>query len=69
MRLLEEESRWKRLGLEVDRAEFCKGLERVRDLRNDVMHFDPGGLEPADLEFLDEFAGFLRQLRSIGAVV
>ena len=68
VRLLQKESRWKRLGLEVDRVEFSKGLERVRDLRNDVMHFDPDGLEPIDVEFLDEFAGFLRQLRSMGAV-
>lgn len=68
VRLLQEESRWKRLGLEVDRVEFCKGLERVRDLRNDVMHFDPDGLEPTDIDFLDEFATFLRQLRSMGAV-
>ena len=68
VRLLQEERRWKRVGLEVDRVEFCKGLERVRELRNDVMHFDPDGLEPTDIDFLDEFATFLRRLRSMGAV-
>ena len=68
VRLIQEESRWKRLGVEIDRVEFCKGLERIRELRNDVMHFDPGGLEPADIAFLNEYATFLRRLRSMGAV-
>jgi hypothetical protein len=52
----------------VDRAEFCAGLDHVRELRNDVMHFDPDGLEPSDMAFLREFAEFLRRLRTIGAV-
>lgn len=68
VRLVENEDRWEYLGLDVDRAEFCKSLERIRELRNDVMHFDPSGLEPTDMDFLNEFAGFLRRLRSMGAV-
>jgi predicted transcriptional regulator len=68
VRLIQEENRWKRLGVEIDRVEFCKGLERIRELRNDVMHFDPGGPEPADIGFLNEYATFLRRLRSMGAV-
>jgi hypothetical protein len=68
VRLVQNEDRWELLNLEVDRVEFCKNLERIRELRNDVMHFDPGGLEPTDIDFLNEFATFLRRLRSIGAV-
>jgi hypothetical protein len=66
--LVREESRWKKLSLAVDRAGFCSSLDRIRELRNDVMHFDPDGLEPSDMEFLREFAEFLRKLRAIGAV-
>jgi hypothetical protein len=68
VRLVQNEDRWEALDLAVDRVEFCKGLERIRELRNDVMHFDPGGLEPTDIDFLNEFAAFLRRLRSMGAV-
>ena len=68
VRLVQNEDRWNQLELEVDRAEFCKGLERVGDLRNDVMHFRPEGLESTDMEFLNEFAAFLRRLRSMGAL-
>lgn len=68
VRLVEEGGRWQRLGVEVDRTEFCRSLERVRELRNDVMHFDPDGLEPSDIDFLREFANFLARLRAMGAV-
>jgi len=67
VRLLQNEANWKKVDLEVDRLEFCKRLEKVRDLRNDVMHFDPDGQEPSDVQFLGEFAKFLLRLRSMGA--
>jgi hypothetical protein len=41
-------------------------LDQVRDIRNDVMHFDPDGIPPDDLERLREFARFLQRLQSIG---
>lgn len=68
IRLVEPEKRWKKLKLEVDRVKFLEGLNRVRDVRNDVMHFDPEGLEPGDFKFLQDFAAFLRSLRDIGAI-
>ena len=37
-------------------------------IRNDVMHFDPDGLEANDLHVLREFAQFLKRLRDVGAV-
>jgi hypothetical protein len=67
IRLIENEKRWKRLKLEIDRVEFVRRLDKVRDIRNDVMHFDPDGLVPADMELLREFARFLRRLREVGA--
>jgi CBS domain-containing protein len=68
IRLIENEKRWKKLGLEIDRGEFMTRLNKIREVRNDVMHFDPDGLEPSDLELLNEFAQFLKQLRDVGAV-
>src|SRR5262249_27389522 len=45
VRLLENEKRWKKVGLALDRTEFVKRLVEIRDIRNDVMHFDPEGLD------------------------
>ncbi len=67
-RLLESEERWTKLQLEIDRAEFVSRLNRVREIRNDVMHFEPEGLETTDLLVLREFAHFLKRLRDVGAV-
>lgn len=68
VRLIQDEHRWTKLSVAIDKTEFCKGLERVRDIRNDVMHFNPDGLESADMGHLREFAGYLRRLRSLGAM-
>lgn len=68
LRLIEPEKRWKKLKIEIDRVEFLERLNRVREIRNDVMHFDPDGLDPDDLTFLREFAQFLKRLRDVGAV-
>lgn len=68
IRLIEPEKRWKKLRVEIDRVEFLERLNRVREVRNDVMHFDPDGLDPLDLVFLREFAQFLKRLRDVGAV-
>lgn len=68
VRLIEPEKHWKKLRIEIDRVEFLGRLNRVREVRNDVMHFDPDGLDPDDLVFLREFAKFLKRLRDVGAV-
>lgn len=46
----------------MDRATFVRELDEVRKLRNDVMHFDPDGLEPEDLRRLREFGEFMRRV-------
>jgi len=66
VRLLEKDRRWKKVNLAVDRKEFCTRLDKVRGIRNDVMHFDPDSIPPKDLEHLRYFANFLQQLRTIG---
>jgi hypothetical protein len=67
LRLLENPDRWEKLGLRIDRPTFCVSLDRVRRIRNDVMHFDPDGIPPGDVDHLRHFSRFLRQLRNIGA--
>jgi predicted transcriptional regulator len=66
-RLLEEPNRWSRLELPIDRTEFIRLLDRVRLIRNDVMHFDPDGILKEDLDVLRDFVRFLRTLQRMGA--
>ncbi len=61
-RLLEREGSWEKLDLRIDCKEFIKCLERVRSIRNDIMHFSPDGIEPDDLEQLERLARLLREL-------
>jgi hypothetical protein len=49
----------------VDRGTFVRDLENVNTIRNDVMHFDPDGISPDDLEELRKTANFLQELRAI----
>lgn len=49
-RLLETPKHWEQLNLHLDRPAFIKLLHRVREIRNDVMHFDPDGIPDTDLE-------------------
>ena len=63
--LLGREAIWNRLGLNLDRREFVKQLDWVREKRNDVMHFDPDGLEPGDIERLENLVECFRNLRNM----
>jgi len=66
IRLLEREDRWAKLDVPIDRVTLCKELDRVRNIRNDVMHFDPDGIPPDDLKRLRDFEGFLQRLQAVG---
>jgi len=67
VRLIENEDRWAKLNINIDRVEFKKRLDHIREIRNDVMHFDPNGLSVDDIASLRDFAAFLRSLRKFGA--
>lgn len=64
-RIFESPANWSRLGLEIDRQYFVKQLGEVREIRNDVMHFEPEGLDESDLRLLREFAQFLNRIRDL----
>ena len=59
-RLFEQPDRWERTGWRVDRRVFVEALSKVRELRNDVMHFSP---DPLDEEQFEELRRFIRWLK------
>lgn len=65
--LLRKPANWSRLGVRINRAAFCAQLDRVRTIRNQVMHFDPDGLDEGDIQVLQEFSAFLKRIEAIGA--
>jgi hypothetical protein len=65
MRLLQNPTKWTRVQLGIDRGWFIAALEKVRQIRNDVMHFDPDGIPDEDLDYLRVFTLALQQLQSI----
>jgi predicted transcriptional regulator len=65
IRLLENDANWKRLGLAIDRVIFCKNMTEIRDIRNDVAHFDPDGPDEAEIEKLRRFSEFLETLEKL----
>ena len=67
-RLLANEEHWDQLELSIDRKEFIEHLNAVREIRNDVMHFDPDGLSPKDIKKLQDVARFFASLVRIGAI-
>ena len=60
VRLIENPANWARLGWVVERAEFIRALDEVKEIRNDVMHFSPDPLSPDQEAVLINFAGWLR---------
>lgn len=62
IRLIENDERWKKLQVNLDRATVVKRLHEVRGIRNDVMHFRPDGIGEEELLHLRETAIFLRNL-------
>jgi CBS domain-containing protein len=66
LRLLENPTMWEKLDIQVDRASFVEQLDRVREIRNDVMHFDPDGVLDDELATLRRFVHFLQALQTIG---
>jgi CBS domain-containing protein len=65
LRLLEKPDRWEQFGLAIDRVSFCKDLDNIRRIRNDVVHFDSDGVLPKELDSLRDFKKFLNEIQSI----
>jgi CBS domain-containing protein len=67
MRILEVEANWAKLNFVADRVTFIKEMDKVREIRNDVMHFDPDGIEDEQFEQLRKFSNFLKRLERLSA--
>jgi len=67
-RLLGARERWNRLQLKLCRKSFVARLEEIRKIRNDVVHFNPDGLNPKERRMLNDTVGFFRDLRRKGAI-
>lgn len=65
VRLLENPEQWCKLGLKLDRSQIIDELGKVRDIRNDVMHFDPDGIEEKSLSLLRSCAKLLEQVTKL----
>lgn len=60
--LIEKPDNWEKLKLKIDRASFIKQLNIIREIRNDIMHFDPEGITFEQKEDLKNMAKFLTDL-------
>jgi hypothetical protein len=58
--ILQEPARWEGLGLPMDRGQFIAELNNVRGIRNDLVHFNPDGVDAAGVRRLRAFAVALR---------
>lgn len=59
IRIIEKPEHWEKLNLSLDRSHFIKQLEKVRNIRNDIMHFNPEGITESQRVDLNKMAGLL----------
>lgn len=63
IRLIEQPKNWEKLKLSnVDKTQFIKDLQAIRDIRNDIMHFEPAGISDEQHELLKKMLAYLRML-------
>ena len=67
LRLCQNPDTWQKLLLTIDRKAFCDQLEKIKDIRNNIMHFDPDGLEVESIDILRNFVRLLQTLRNLNA--
>jgi predicted transcriptional regulator len=64
VRIFEHPELWKKLNLNVDKILFVKQLDKVREIRNDIMHFEPEGITDVQLEALRNMSKFMIAISS-----
>lgn len=62
IRIIEKPEHWDRLKLSIERSHFIKQLDKVREIRNDIMHFDPEGVTKEQREDLNKMSKFLMEI-------
>lgn len=59
--VLQNPAKWTQVGWPLDRAVFCRRLDELREVRNDVMHFNPDPTPPDTIAKLRGLIGLVRQ--------
>ena len=59
VRIIESPDNWAKLNLSFDKGILHGLLGEVRDIRNDIMHFDPAGIDSDQVDKLSEICKFL----------
>lgn len=63
--LMENEERWSALNLKyVNKTIFIKKIHEIREIRNDIMHFEPAGITTIQRNKLKEMSDYLASLLS-----
>lgn len=65
LRIIQKPENWEQLGLRVDRTVFCAEMDMVREIRNDVMHFDPDGIDEEQYDQLRRFSRLMDELDAL----
>lgn len=66
LRLIQKPENWEKLDLSIDRGVFCAEMDQVREIRNDVMHFDPDGIDEGQYDQLRRFSNLMDELEALG---
>ncbi len=62
IRIFQKPENWDRLQLNIEQTHFIKHLDKIREIRNDIMHFDPDGISVGQKEELIKMAKFLAEV-------
>ncbi len=62
MFILGNEEVWEKVRIPFHKATFITDLNRVREIRNNVVHFRPGSLDQADLTLLEKTSECLQEV-------
>lgn len=62
LEILKRPEYWEKLQLNISKNPLIDQLDLVRKIRNRIMHFEPEGIRPEDVELLKTTADFLNRL-------
>ena len=62
IRIFENPKQWKKINIKNEKEAFVAFLNQVREIRNDVMHFEPDGIGAEKLGTLRNMSRYLTEL-------
>lgn len=63
LEILNRSEHWEKLNIAIDKTSFTEQLDKVRKIRNRIMHFEPEGITEEDLDLLKSIANFFNDLQ------